>query len=281
MPSGRPGDDHRAPLAQRLEAVLPGRRADRLHHRVDALRQPRPRLEGLVRAEVERPGPLRLVPAGHPHPDTGGPAEGDQRGGDSAARALDEDRRARLDPRLGEEHAVRREPCRRQAGGLLEGQPDRFGHQVAPRHEDQVGERPVVPLGQQGPFGVERLVAPVVGIADDGVHDHLGAVLVDAGTVAPEHHRQPVLGQAHTPQAPDVVVVERRRAQPHGRPALSRRGIRVLPDAEPGQRIVRVEPYGGGGEHAPTLPTAPSAGASPRGCAGAMHRPPPSRRCLG
>ena len=47
------------------------------------------------------------------------------------------------------------------------------------------------------------------GIAIDGVHDDLVAVLVDAGAVAAEDHRQPVRRQPDALQAPQVVVVER------------------------------------------------------------------------
>ncbi len=52
--------------------------------------------EGLVGAELERRLALGLGPAGHPDPVAGRAAEQDQRGGDAAARALDEDRRAGL-----------------------------------------------------------------------------------------------------------------------------------------------------------------------------------------
>ena len=91
----------------------------------------------------------------------------------------------------------------------------------------------------------------------DGVDEHLVAVLVDAGAVAAEHHRQAVGGQAHAAQRPHVVVVERGGAQPHGDPAVGHRRVGPLPDLETRQRVVggladgvaasMQRPYRGGG----------------------------------
>jgi len=117
-----------------------------------------------------------------------------------------------------------------------------------------VVQRPVVHLGEQRPLRVEGLVAAEVRVADDRVHDHLVALLVDSRPVAAEHHRQPVRGQPDPLLAPQVVVVERGGQQPHRDPVWARVGIGPLPHLEPAQRVVGIGPYGGGGEHEPTLP---------------------------
>ncbi len=99
---------------------------------------------------------LRLVALIRSH---GRPAEQDERGGHAAARALDQDRGARLEAGPAEQHPVRGEVGGRQARGLLERQRGGLGHQVAPGHRDPLRERAVVALGQQGPARVQRLVA--------------------------------------------------------------------------------------------------------------------------
>ena len=60
-------------------------------------------------------------------------------------------------------------------------------------HGDLVGEGALVALGEQRPLRVEGLVARPARVADDRVHDDLVAVLVEAGGVAAEDHRQRVL----------------------------------------------------------------------------------------
>jgi hypothetical protein len=74
-------------------------------------------------------------------------------------RTLHQDPVTRGDPGLGEQHAVRRAPGDRQAGGLVEGQPRGLRDQVAGGHGQVLGEGPVVPLGQQRTVRVHRLVA--------------------------------------------------------------------------------------------------------------------------
>ena len=64
-------------------------------------------------------------------------------------------------------------------------------------------------------------------VGDHRVHDHLVAVGVDAGGVAAEDHRQPVLGQADPAQRPQVVVVERSGADLDGRPARPAARVRA------------------------------------------------------
>ena len=87
------------------------------------------------------------------------------------------------------------------------------------------------------------------GRRDHGVDDHLVAVLVDAGGVAAEDHRQPVLRQPDPAQRPDVVMVERGGADVDHRPAVTRLGLRAVADLECGQRVVGVRAGGVGGEH--------------------------------
>ena len=60
---------------------------------------------------------------------------------------LDEHRLARPQVALDEEHAVGRQPGRRQARGLLEAQPGRLGDQVAGGHPHALREGAGVALG--------------------------------------------------------------------------------------------------------------------------------------
>ncbi len=159
-----------------------------------------------------------------PDPEPGSRAQPDQGGRDAAAGALHEDGVAGPQPRLREEHPVGRQPRRRQAGRLLPAQRRRLGHEVAPRDDDLVGERALIPLRQQGPLGVHRLVAAELRVADDGVHDDLLPVVRHPGRVAAEDHRQELLRQADPAQAPEVVVVQARRAHVDARPAVRHLG---------------------------------------------------------
>ena len=129
--------------------MSPGGLSDRLQHHIDPFRQPGPGREDLVGAELEGPLALGLAAAGRPDPVAGRAAEHDQRGGHPAARALHEQGRARLDAGLLEQHLVRGQVGRRQAGGLLEGQRRGLRHQVAPRDADPIGEGAVVAFGEQ------------------------------------------------------------------------------------------------------------------------------------
>ena len=93
-------------------------------------------------------------------------------------------------PGLGEEHPVGRQPGGRQAGGLLEGQRGRLGTTLRRGHGDLLGEGALVRSESSDRFG-SRVSSPPPGrVADHGVHDDLVAVLVDAGGVAAEDHRQ-------------------------------------------------------------------------------------------
>ena len=114
---------------------------DRLHDHVDPRRQPVPRLEDLSAPSLRAPSRLASL-CWSPTPGPAGAAECDDRGGHPAARALHQHGRARLDAGLVEQHPVRGQPGRRQAGRLLEGQRGRLGHQVAPRYGDALGEAP-------------------------------------------------------------------------------------------------------------------------------------------
>ena len=127
--------DHEGPAGpQGRHRVPPGGRADRLHHRVDPLREPGAGLHRVVRAQVERPRPLGLVAAGREDPQSRGTRERDQRRRHATAGPLHEHAVAGPEPALGEEHPVRRQPGGRQAGGLLEGQRGGLRYDVAARH---------------------------------------------------------------------------------------------------------------------------------------------------
>ncbi len=81
--------------------------------------------------------------------------------------------------------------------------------------------------------------------------DDLVAVLVDAGGVAAEDHRQGVLAEADAPQRPQVVVVQRRRADLDRGPAALGLRIRALADLEAAERILAIETGGEHGAHGP------------------------------
>ena len=264
--AGRPGDHDPAAGPQRAQRVRPGGLAHRFQHRIDPLRQPGAGREDLVGAELPGPVPFFLAPARGPDPETSRPAEQDQRGRDAATRALDQHRGPRLQTGLVEQHPVGGEVGRGQAGGLGEGQRGGLGHQVAPGHGHPLGERPVVALGEQGPPGIERLVAVHLGrVADHRVHHDLVAVLVDPGRVAAEHHGQPVRGDAHPAQAPHVMVVERGGPHRDRGPAGLRYRFRVLAELQPGQWDVGVDACGSHSEHGPHLSVSAAAGPAGRG----------------
>ena len=115
--------------------------------------------------------------------------------------------------------------------------------------DDLLGEGALVHLRQQRPPGVLGLVAQPVGRGHHGVHDDLVAVVVDAGGVAPEDHRQPVRGQPHATQAPQVVVVQARGPHVHPRPAVGHLGLGPLPHLQTAQRVVGGLAGGVDGEH--------------------------------
>ena len=218
--------------AQAVDRVGPRRRADGLHDRVDLVGQPGAGLERPVRPDLHRPRTLGLVARGDPHPVPRRRAQLDQRRGHPAAGALDQDGPAGLHARVGEEHPVGRQPRRGEAGGRLPRHTLRLRHDVARRHDDLLGQRPVVELRQERPSRVEGLVAGPALTGDHRVDDDLVAVAVDAGAVAAEDHRQPVGGQPDALQRPDVVVVQPGRADRHRRPAGRRRGVGALADLQ-------------------------------------------------
>ena len=93
--------------------------------------------------------------------------------------------------------------------------PAGFGSTLRARHDDVVGERALVLLGEQGALRVERLVADPAGAADHRVDDDLGAVLQHAGAVAAEDHRELVRLDADAAQRPQVVHVQAGGAHAH------------------------------------------------------------------
>ncbi len=147
----------------------------------------------------------------------------------------------------GEQHAVGGQPRRRQARGLDERDPGRLVQQVPRRDRDALGEGARVPLGGQaaGLVGTH----PVPGRADHRVHDDLAPVRCHTRRVGAQDHRQPLRGQADAAQRPQVVVVERRRPHGHRGPVLACLGLRPVADLQAGERVVRVQAGGVGGEH--------------------------------
>src|SRR5438876_712254 len=78
-------------------------------------------------------------------------------------------------------------------------------------------------------------------VADHRVDDAVATVLVDAGSVATEHHRQPVLGDPDTLERPEVVMVERRRPDLDRRPALRRLRLGTIAETQPRERVGGVD----------------------------------------
>src|SRR6185312_6316080 len=127
----------------------------------------------------------------------------------------------------------------------------------------------VVALGQQRPARIEGLVAATrVGIGDDRVHHDLVAVLVEPGGIAAEHDGEPVLGDAHPAECPDVVMVQRGRLYRDRRPPVRAGWLRAVAQFEPGQRIISVNTHSSRSKHAPH-PTKPG---------GRLRSPAPARR---
>ena len=246
--------DQRAAAPQRPDRVLEGRRADRVHHRIDALGQPRAGLERGSGAERFRERALLLVAARHPDAQPGGHAEPDQRVGEPARSALDQDGRARGQLGLGEQHPVGGEPRGRQARRLLEAQLRRLVDQVAGGHRHALGQGALRPLGQQRQLRVELFGTVPRGIVDHAVDDDLAPVRIDAGSVAAEDHRQLLLREADAAGRPDVVVVQRRRADLDHEPAVGRFRLGAVAHLDDGGRVIGVERADVGGAHAGKLP---------------------------
>jgi hypothetical protein len=137
----------------------------------------------------------------------GGAGEQDERGRHATAGTLDQDPLPRSQVPAGEQHPVGGQVGHGEARGLLEGQRGRLVEEVAARHRDLLGEGAVVALGQDREVAGEGLVL-TVGVGDHGVHDDLAPVGGDAGGVAPDDDRHPLLGDADPAQRPHVVVVE-------------------------------------------------------------------------
>src|SRR5205823_8986744 len=110
------------------------------------------------------------------------------------------------------------------------------------RHGDPLGKRAWMPLREDRPRRVERLVASPIGMADDRMHDDLVAVGIGPRRVAAENHRQLLVAQPDTAERPEIVMVERRCAHRNGCPAVTGLRLRLLADLESGNRVVRVEP---------------------------------------
>jgi hypothetical protein len=203
-----------------------------------------------VRAQRGCERALLLGPPGHPDPHAGGAAELDQRGGDPAGGALDQHGLARAQAGLHEQHAVGGQPGGAHARGLGKRQAGRLGQDVAGWHRDHVGERALVPFGEQGAPRVEGLVAGPARGDDDGMQHDLAAVLEHAGAVAAEDHRELVGLDPDPAQRPQVVHVQARGPHGHGHPAVLHLGRRPLTHAKRGERAVRVGLCGIHGEHA-------------------------------
>ncbi|MEU7635741.1 hypothetical protein AB0C11_06565 [Streptomyces sp. NPDC039016] len=85
------------------------------------------------------------------------------------------------------------------------------------------------------------------------MQDDLVAVLVDAGGVAAEDHRERLLGDPDAAQRPQVVVVEGGGLDVDGGPAGAGDGGRALPQFEAVQRLVAVDAGGVGSKHDPNV----------------------------
>ena len=127
--------------------------------------------------------------------------------------------------------------------------PSGLGDHVALGHDDALGERALVLLGEQRALRVERLVAGPARGDDDRVDDDGAAVLERAGAVAAEDHRELVGLDADAAQRPQVVHVHARRLHVHRHVPGGHLGVGALADHEGLQRVVGVRLSGVDGEH--------------------------------
>ena len=183
--------------------------------------------------------PLGLVAAGDPDGVAGRPAEHDQRRRHAAARALHEDAPARLHARHREQHPVRRQPRRRQAGRLL----PRAGSAACRRGCARgtatcSASVPGCRSDSSVRARVERLVAVPAGSPTTACTTTSRPSSVDARRVAAQDHRQLVGGQAHALERPEVVVVERGGLDRHPHPAVGDVGLGPLAHPQPVERVV-------------------------------------------
>jgi hypothetical protein len=81
------------------------------------------------------------------------------------------------------------------------------------------------------------------------VNHDLSAVGSDAGGIRAEDDRKAVLGHSHAAETPDVVVVQRGRADLDDLPSLSGCRLRDLADFETGDRVVGGDASTDGCEH--------------------------------
>ena len=89
-------------------------------------------------------------------------------------------------------------------------------------------------FGQQRAARVKRLVAVSgIRVTNHRMDDDLVACCVDPSSVAAEHDGQLLLGDADPAQRPQVVMVERGRANRHGGPADRNVRLTSRSDVEP------------------------------------------------
>ncbi|CAM5376234.1 hypothetical protein SVIOM74S_06313 [Streptomyces violarus] len=116
------------PGPQRLHGMRPGGGTDGLDHGVDPLRQPRPRLHGLHGPQLHEPASAWPRPGSSRRPAARRPCRARSRPWPHHPPRPARARSRRGAPaRVGEQHAVRRQPRRGQTGGLLEGELLRLG----------------------------------------------------------------------------------------------------------------------------------------------------------
>src|SRR5213078_5314859 len=92
-----------------------------------------------------------------------------------------------------------------------------------------------------------------------------------AGRVAAEDHRQPVGGQPHPAQRPQVVVIERAGPHLHRGPLLRCRRSIPLADHQTGERVVRVDRCRVRGAHQRVTPSRTAAACTAAATAGATR----------
>ena len=235
--------------------MVPGGLTDGLQDGVDPVREPGADsgtpLPHRARRLVHGAPPRR--PVTHMRSPAAAP-ERDRRRGDATAGSLHENGVTRADARLDEEHPIRRQPRRRQAGGLGPGSSGDLATRLRRGHGDPLGQRALVHLGEQRPSRVRGLVSATC--SGSAMTPWMTTSLPSSSTPAASQPR--IIGsalgrKAHPAQRPQVVVVEGGRSHGHHCPAGGRLRVGSLAHLEGGQRVLGRQTVGVRSKHPPTL----------------------------
>jgi hypothetical protein len=245
----RPRDNHTPTRPKRPQRMRPRRLTHRLDHHIHPLRHPLTRHQRDRTPQRSLP-PLHLATTCRIHPSPRRHRQRDRRRRHTPTHSLHKNTITRTHTSLSEQHPIRSPPRHRQTRRLIKGQPRRLRHQITTRHTQILRERTIVPLREQRPTRIERLIpSPSIRVPDHRTHDNGIAVLVVPSRVTPQNPRQTLRRMPHPPQRPQIVPVERGRDHPHHRPSRPRLGPISHMNTQTGQGIVRILRHGRGGKH--------------------------------